>query len=91
MRISEQDKTQIIRLIAEGECLSIHDLEGFYSWMQASYEALELNPLQRKKFDECCRSSCDSTSLRLCAGLWVLKEALNGYASDNYTAISSQI
>jgi len=91
MRISKQDKTQIIRLIAEGECLSIYDLEGFYGWMQASYEALELNPLQRKRFDECCRSSCDATSLRLCAGLWVLKEALNGYATDRYPATNAQM
>ena len=44
MAISQQNKTQIIRLIAEGECLNIYDLEEFYSWMEASYEALKLNP-----------------------------------------------
>ena len=80
---------QIIRLIAEGECLNIYDLEEFYSWMEASYEALKLNPWLRKRFDEYSRSSCDSTSLRVCAGVLMLKEALSG-DSPNCAAMDAR-
>jgi hypothetical protein len=82
MAISQQNKTQIIRLIAEGECLNVYDLEEFYGWMEASYEALKLNPRLRNRFDEYCRSSCDSTSLRVCAGVLMLKDALNDDSPD---------
>ncbi len=84
MRIPEQAKTKIIRLIAEGECLNPYDLEGFYRWMQASYEALEPDPLQQKRFDEYCRSSYDSISMRLYKGVWMLKQALCEDAQDKY-------
>ena len=90
MAISQQNKTQIIRLIAEGECLNLHDLEEFYSWMEVSYEALKLNPRLRNRFDEHCRSSCDSTSLRVCAGVLILRDAVNG-DSPNCAAMDVRV
>ncbi len=90
MAISHQNKRQIIKLIAEGECLNIYDLEEFYSWMEASYEALKLNPRVRERFDEYCRSSRDSTPLRVCAGVLMLKDALNG-DSPNCAAMDARV
>ncbi len=81
MKMSGQANAEIIGLIAEGECLDPNDLEGFYRWVQDSYEALESDPLQRKRFDEYCRSSCDSTSVRLYKGGWILKQSL--FATDD--------
>ena len=78
MKMSEQANAEIIGLIAEGECLDPNDLEGFYRWVQASYEALELDPFHQERFDEYCRSSYDSTSMRLYVGLWMLKLSLIG-------------
>ncbi|HTY22603.1 MAG TPA: hypothetical protein VMC85_05705 [Desulfomonilaceae bacterium] len=89
MKISEQAKTEIVRLIAEGECLDSYDLEAFYLWVRASYEALEYNPLRQEWFDEYCRSCCDSTSVRLSKGLWMLRQALYGDASDDYKQVGS--
>jgi hypothetical protein len=78
MSISEQTRTQIIRLIYEGEGLDPHDLESFYGWMQASYESLGFHPVQQQRFDEYCRSSHDSISMRLYVGVWMLKQSLFG-------------
>jgi len=89
MRISEQDETKIIRLIAEGESLNPHDLEAFYRWVQASYEALEFNPLRQEMFDEYCRSCWDSNSVRLYKGMWMLELALKGELSDDYEPVYS--
>jgi len=82
-RISEQHKSQIHRLIDEGESLDPLNLEASYGWIQASYQALEFDPIQRYRFAEYCGSSCDSSSVRL-VGVWILKEALNGDTSDKY-------
>ncbi len=75
MTISEQAYTKIIQLIQEGESLDALDLEAFYSWVEASYEALMFDPVQQERFAEYCGSSCDSTSMRLC-GVWMLKQSL---------------
>ena len=91
MTISEQANAEIIRLITEGECLDPNDLEGFYRWAKASYESLELNPLQREWFDEYCRSCCDSTSVRLYKGLMILEHALYGDITDDYEPMYSQV
>jgi hypothetical protein len=76
MRISEQSKTKIQRLIDEGEGLDPFDLEAFYRWTQNSYEALSFHPLQQQRFDKYCRGSSDSKSMRIYVGLWMLKQAL---------------
>jgi hypothetical protein len=91
MTILEQDKTQITRLIAEGECLDPYDLEGFYRWVQASYEALGVDPLQQEGFAEYCGTSCDSTPMRLYVSVWMLKLALNGDASDNHKRMGASM
>jgi hypothetical protein len=77
MTISEQDIAQVIRLIDEGERLNPFDLEAFYAWVEAAYEALKFHPVQKQRFDEYCRSSCDSPSMRRFVGLWMLKLALD--------------
>jgi hypothetical protein len=76
MKISEQAKTQIQRLIDAGEGLDPFDLEAFYRWMRDSYEALSFHPVQQQRFDMYCRGSSDSRSMRLYVGLWMLKQAL---------------
>jgi hypothetical protein len=78
MGISEQTRMQIIRLIYEGESLDPHDLESFYGWMEASYESLGFHPMQQERFEEYCRSSYDSISMRLYVGVWMLKQSLFG-------------
>ena len=90
MMSSEQVKTRLIGLITEGESLNPHDLEAFYRWMEASYEALEFNSLRQEMFDEYCRSCCDSSSMRLYKGVWMLELALKGDASDHYYPMYSQ-
>lgn len=92
MSISEQAKTQLIRLIAEGETLDPFDLEAFYSWVEASYEALVFDPLQQERFDESCRLSYDSTpATRLNGGVWILKRALSKEAPEDYTPTYVQV
>jgi hypothetical protein len=81
MKMSEQANAEIIGLIDEGEYLDSYDLEAFYRWVQASYEALELDPLHQEMFDEYCRSSRDCTFVRLHKGVWILKQSL--LAADN--------
>ena len=88
---SEQVKTRLIGLIAEGESLNPYDLEAFYRWVQASYEALEFNPLRQEMFEEYCRSCWDSNSVRLYKGMWMLEQALKGDASDDYESLYSQV
>ena len=77
MTISEQAISQLIRLIDEGEALNPFDLVAFYGWLEASYEALEFHPVQQRRFDEYCRSSHDSPSMRRFLGVWMLKLALD--------------
>src|SRR5208283_2383351 len=59
MTISEQAYTEITQFIQEEECLNAHNLEAFFSWVEPSYEALEVDPVQQERFDKYCRSSCD--------------------------------
>jgi len=91
MSISEQAKTHLIGLIYEGETLDAFDLEGFYRWMEASYEALVFDPLQQERFDEYCRSAYDSNSMRLFVGVWMLKQALYKEEPEDYTPTYSQV
>ncbi len=91
MSISEEAKTHLIELICEGETLDPFDLEAFYSWMEASYEALEFDQVQQERFDKYCRSSYDSTSMRLYVGVWMLKQALYKDAPEGYTPTHSQV
>ena len=91
MKMSEQANAEIIGLIAEGECLDPNDLEGFYRWVQASYEALGVDPLQQEGFAEYCGTSCDSTPMRLYVSVWMLKLALNGDASDNHKRMGASM
>jgi len=91
MSISEQAKTHLIELIYEGETLDAFDLEAFYSWVEASYEALVFKPLQQERFDKYCRSSYDGTSMRLFGGVWMLKQALYEESPEDYTPTYSQV
>jgi hypothetical protein len=91
MSISEQAKTHVIELIYEGETLDAFDLVRFYSWVEASYEALVSDPLQQERFDEYCRSSNDFYSMRLFVGVWILKQALHEEAFEDYTPTYSQV
>ncbi|HTY24979.1 MAG TPA: hypothetical protein VMC85_17745 [Desulfomonilaceae bacterium] len=71
MRSSAPDETQVIRLINlidEGENLDPADLEAFYGWIQASYRALEFDPVNQEQFAEYCGWSCDSVLERLYVG-----------------------
>ena len=90
MSISEQAKMHLIELICEGETLDAFDLEAFYSWVEASYEALMFDPVQQERFAEYCGSSCDATSMRLC-GVWMLKQALHKDTPEGYTPTYSQV
>jgi hypothetical protein len=76
VKISDREKKHISKLITEGEKLNPLDLEDFYRWLHASYEALGFNPLQQQRFEDYCRSSCDSNSMRVYIGAWILKLAL---------------
>jgi hypothetical protein len=78
MSISEQAKMDITRLIHEGESLDPLDSEEVDRWMQASYESLGFHRVQQERFDEYCRSSDDSTSMRLYLGVWMLKLSIIG-------------
>jgi len=92
MRISEQDKTQILRLIDEGDSLDLFDVGAFYRWSQASYDALQFDRVQQQRFDEYCRSSCGVTSaLRLNVGVWMLKQVLYKAAPKNHTPMSASV
>jgi hypothetical protein len=62
-----------MNLIAEGENLNLLDLEAFYRWVGDASEALEFHPLQKERFDEYCRSSCDSHCARVFVGVWMLR------------------
>jgi len=80
VKISDQKREQILRLVAEGANLNPLDLDVFYRWVQDSYVALGFDPFQQQRFDEYCRSSNDSTSMRVYLGVWLLRAAL-GWAS----------
>lgn len=73
MRIPDQNTSIVLGLIAKGENLDADDLPAFYQWMDDSYEALEFNHVQKRRFDAYCRSSLDSPSMRIYVGIWILK------------------
>ena len=83
MGIPDRKTKQILKLITDGENLNPLNLEVFYRWIDDSYEALGFDPLQQQQFDEYCRSSCDSNSMRVYLGLWILKLALGDILSDS--------
>ena len=91
MSISEEAKTRLMSLIYEGETLDAFDLVRFYSWVEASYEALVFDPLQQERFEKYCRSSCDYISTRLFGGVGVLKQALYKEPSEDYTPTYSHV
>jgi hypothetical protein len=78
MSISEQAKTQIIRLVDEGQRLDPLHLDEVDRWAQASYEALGFDPLHQAKFDEYCCSPWGPTCMRVQLGVWMLKQPLLG-------------
>jgi hypothetical protein len=82
VRIPDENTKLILRLIAEGENLDTDDLEAFYQWIHDSYEALEFNPVQKQRFDTYCRSSSDSTSMRVYIGVWILKLSIWEWSQD---------
>ena len=91
MRFSEQAKSQVIRLIYQGENLDPFDLEALYAWMHASYEALGFDSAYQERFAEYCGSCSDSTPVRLYKAVWVLKQALReDDALDNSQPTYSQ-
>ena len=83
MSISEENRYQVIRLIDEAEGLDLVDSDSFDDWMQASYKALEFDPLQQQRFDQYCRSSCESVYIRLFIGVWMLLQSLNKHDGRN--------
>jgi len=78
MSIFKQAKMDIARLIHEGENLDPLDSEDVDRWMQASYESLGFHRVQQERFEQYCRLSYDSTSMRLYVGVWMLKQSLIG-------------
>ena len=83
MGIPDRKTKQILKLITDGETLNPTNLEAFYRWIDDSYEALGFDPLQQQRFDEYCRSSCDSNSMRAYLGLWILKLVRGDILSDS--------
>lgn len=78
MDISEQAKTKIIQLIDEGQSLNPLDMGAVDRWVRASYEVLTFNPVHQARFDEYCCEPWDPTPMRVCLGLWMLKQPLLG-------------
>ena len=76
VKISRANRERIFKLIGEAETLDLLDLEAFYRWVNDSYEVLEFDPLHQQRFNEYCRSSCDSNLMRVFIGVWILKLAL---------------
>jgi hypothetical protein len=76
VEISRANRERVFKLISDGETLDLLDLEDFYRWVNDSYEVLEFDPLHQQRFDDYCRSSCDSNLMRVFIGVWILKLAL---------------
>ena len=91
MKIPAQTRTQTLGLIDEGSSVDPSDLEVLHRWMQATYETLHFNSVQQRRFDEYCRSCCDSTSVRLYKGLMILEHARHGNITDDYEPMYSQV
>lgn len=86
MELPNEHRAKIAALIADGETLDPLDLETFYQWTRASYEALEFYPLQQQRFEKYCSSSFDFR-MRIYVGTWILRLALRD-ASSVSTAFS---
>ena len=82
MRISEQVRRQVIKLIDEAPGLEPLDLETFTRWVQASYEVLAFDRWQQQRFGEYFGSSTDSSSMRLAVGVWLLRRSLCAKSDD---------
>jgi hypothetical protein len=76
--ISEQAKSQISRLVDLGRSLDPHDSDQVDLWARASYEALRFDPVRQAKFDEYCCSPWGPAPTRVCLGVWMLSQPLNG-------------
>lgn len=83
MADSRATLTKMADLIEVAGILNPFDLESFYHWTQDAYEALRHSPLEQRRFDECCRSSYDSTTMRLYLGVWLLKLSMKELESLN--------
>jgi coenzyme F420-reducing hydrogenase alpha subunit len=78
VRISEQDREEIQRLIKEAESLAASDSEAFLRWLQASQKALSFDPLQEQRFKEYCRTSWGTRhETRVRTAVRMLKQALS--------------
>jgi hypothetical protein len=92
MKISEQERRQILRLIDEGDSFAHYNVGAFYRWSQASYEALQFDRVQQQRFDEYCRSSCGLTSsLRLNFGVRILRQVLCKGEQETYLSMSGRV
>ncbi len=76
--MSQRAKTQIIQLIEQGQVLDPRDSNGIDQWVRASYEVLGFDPVHQAKFEEYCCSSWGPASMRVCLGVWMLKQPLTG-------------
>ncbi len=83
MRISRQSIRKLSKLIDQGKSLDPVDSESFHRWAQAAYEALKFDPLLQQRFDEYCRSSLDSVSMRLFVGVRILEQSLQKNYAEN--------
>jgi hypothetical protein len=78
VEISRANRERIFKLIGEAETLDLLDLIAFYRWANDSYEALKFHPLKQQRFNEYCRLSCDTHSMRVYVGTWLLRLAVDG-------------
>lgn len=76
MSISEQVKSQITRLIGQGQSLDPLDPDQIDRWVRASYEVLRFNPVHQAKFGEYCCLPWGPASMRVGLGVWMLKQPL---------------
>ena len=88
MRISNQGKTRILRLIDEGYSLDHCDAGAFHLWSQASYDALKFDSVQQQRFDEYCRSSAGLTAgVRRNVGVRILEQVICKAASEGLSSM----
>lgn len=76
MSTSEQTETELLELIKQGQTLDCCDSDGINRWVRASLEALRSYPVHQAKFDEYCCSAWGPTFMRVCLGVWMLKQPL---------------
>ena len=77
MKIPEQTRIHLLRLIDEGTSLHPSDSEALQRWLEATHEVLQFDSVQQQRFTEYCLSSSGFTSgKRLRYGVSMLKQAL---------------